>query len=173
MKIVRVLSRGKRIATFVMLAAASPGWGADVPMEDRGLPLENPLAATGVSPAQAVLPPELHTVEQLNGTETELPYRLRAGSVDRSVVLSCNPTTGYTWQVISEGNTKCARVELINRPRKNASTALVGAPGQTVVKVLALRPGTSRVVLAYCRSWEKDTKPARRITLKIAVIPSK
>lgn len=173
MKKARALSRGKGIAAFIIMAVSSPGWGADVPMEDQGLSLNNPVAAAGVSPEQAVLPPELQTVEQLNGTETELPYRLRAGSVDRSVVLSSNPTTGYAWQVISEGNTKCARVELIDRPRKKASTALIGAPGQTVVKIYALRPGTSRVVLAYCRAWEKDTKPARRITLKITVISSK
>lgn len=135
---------------------------------------EDKVQLTGLSDTErtsvhALLP----SIEQHSNSETELPYRLRAGSIDRSVVLSNNPATGYAWQILSEGNTTCATVELINRPRKPTSTAVVGAPEQTIVKVHALRPGTSHVELVYCRAWEKDSNPARRILLRIKVIPAR
>lgn len=108
-----------------------------------------------------------------NGGDTELPYLLTVGSTDISVVLSSNPSTGYSWQILSQSNTRCATVELINRhPKQSNGTPVMGAPAQTIVKVNALRPGTSRVVLAYCRPWEQPLNIARRITLNITIIPA-
>lgn len=151
---------GSKLLLFIILIAfARASYGKEESRESGGF---SKLLATT----------DQHAPVLLSSSVTELPYRLRAGSVDRSVVLSSNFTTGYAWRIISESNAQCATVELINRPSRNATDPAVGVPGQTIVKVHALRPGTTRVELAYGCTWEKGAQYARRLTLNITVIPA-
>lgn len=82
------------------------------------------------------------------------------------VVLSGNPSTGYTWEP-SANNDK------VLAPGGVKTAAPPGSkPGASAVQTLtftAKAAGSDQLVLAYRRPWEKSTAPARSYTLNVTI----
>ena len=50
---------------------------------------------------------------------------------------------------------------------------MVGVPGMCTLEVVGVKPGKTKAVLVYRRSWEKDVAPARTFTAEITVVKKK
>ena len=79
------------------------------------------------------------------------------------VRLDGNPTTGYTWEIASEGI-----VELVDRSHRPTSDA-DGSPGITTLVFAPTATGTGDLVLIYHRSWEEGVEPLETRTITITV----
>ena len=82
------------------------------------------------------------------------------------VVLAGNPTTGYTWQLLSFNK---AHLQLIQESYTSSNSTLCGAGGTYTFELSAVAKGTSPISLVYHRSWEKDLPPYRTFDLTIEV----
>ena len=94
---------------------------------------------------------------------------LRSGQ-DLNIELEANPTTGYTWSVLTsdtEGIVKQIGSTYI--PGEKAKSGLVGAGGIQRYQFQAVKKGKAILVFQYSRSWEKDTEPAKRFVVQITV----
>lgn len=83
-----------------------------------------------------------------------------------TVELESNPSTGYTWQVIT-GDT--LHLRLLRDEYLPGSAERMGAAGKQRFHFQALAPGRSPLLLEYRRAWEKEAEPAKsfKITLLI------
>ncbi len=79
------------------------------------------------------------------------------------VRLDGNPTTGYTWEIASEGV-----VELVDRSHRPTGDA-DGSPGITTLVFAPTAAGTGDLVLIYHRSWEEGVEPLETRTITITV----
>lgn len=79
------------------------------------------------------------------------------------VRLDGNPTTGYTWEIASEGV-----VELVDRSHRPTGDA-DGSPGITTLVFTPTAAGTGDLVLIYHRSWEEGVEPLETRTITITV----
>lgn len=118
-----------------------------------------PLAA----PAPAAIPPVMVTESDAGKTVTVTK------NAQLEITLPGNITTGYSWKVTGlEGDS----LKPVGQPQYLPSPApaeRVGTGGQFVFKFAAIKPGTTKLTLAYARPWEKDTPPAKTFTLTVAV----
>lgn len=97
-----------------------------------------------------------------DGTAVEL----RQGQ-ELAVTLESNPSTGYSWQVVSGAN---GVVEQVGEPRFEApSGEAVGASGVEVLAFEAVGPGSTRIELEYRRPWETTATPAETFSLDVTV----
>lgn len=80
-----------------------------------------------------------------------------------------NPTTGYTWEVISDGSPQLAS---LGTNYSQAST-LCGAGGTFTFYFKAIAEGTSHLKLIYDRPWEKDTAPSNTFDVNVIIQPKK
>lgn len=83
------------------------------------------------------------------------------------VSLESNPTTGYSWQLISPTDRKVLRL-YYSKYRARASK-LVGSGGREEWKFRAMAPGTATIKALYVRPWERSMPPAREFTFTIRV----
>jgi inhibitor of cysteine peptidase len=85
------------------------------------------------------------------------------------VVLPSNPTTGYSWSVVSfpagllQEFTHTRYDHLHHYPR------LVGAGGEQIWKFLAVAAGNTTLKFSYARPWEHGVAPVKTKTWKIIV----
>ncbi len=78
--------------------------------------------------------------------------------------LSENPTTGYRWQMVSDGKPVCELVDDSFDAGKG-----VGQGGKRHWRFRAAQVGTCEIALAYRRGWETADKSARTFALKVRV----
>ncbi len=85
------------------------------------------------------------------------------------VNLDQNPSTGFMWEVtgIDAANLKQLETSFVPAPARLDGKPWVGAPGRQVLRFAALKAGTSALVLAYRRSWEKDVPPERTFSAQV------
>ncbi len=96
--------------------------------------------------------------ETANGTE----IRMKVGET-LDVVLAETRTTGYRWNVASDGAPVCR----LERDRFEAPPAAVpGAPGRHTWTFTAVQVGATTIELAYARSFAGG-EAARRFTLRV------
>ncbi len=85
-----------------------------------------------------------------------------------TVTLCSNPTTGFEWE--SAKISDQAVLQLLDQkfvsPEK---TGLVGAPGQEVLTLKALKKGTSSISMEYSRPWEGGEKAEWTFGLTVVV----
>lgn len=83
------------------------------------------------------------------------------------VLLSSNPSTGYSWQpsANSDAVLQAGSVHVAVPPG-----AKPGTGGVATLTFTARSAGKDQLVLAYRRPWEKDTAPAKSYTLDVTVI---
>jgi predicted secreted protein len=132
-----------------------------------------------ISGARAAEKPAATAVFEINGKPAETAANKVATSQAEFAVgetfeikLRCNPTTGYNWELKSI-NRKIAvptgEVEFRESPAKPGT---VGVGGNCVLGIKGVKPGKTKAVLVYRRSWEKG-KPAETFTAEIKVLPKK
>jgi inhibitor of cysteine peptidase len=98
--------------------------------------------------------------EQRNGDQVEV-----APGAELDVTLLERPTSGFRWNVVSSGEPACR----LSGDRFDADTQRHGGSGARVLRFVAIQPGEGVIELAYRRSWETNTAPARRFVLGVRV----
>jgi inhibitor of cysteine peptidase len=80
--------------------------------------------------------------------------------VERRVTLELegNPTTGYSWTYIMEG--EVLREVLAEYRPAPAEEGMTGRGGVFVFVFESLKPGRAELIFSYRRPWEENTEPA-------------
>jgi len=73
-----------------------------------------------------------------------------------------NPTTGYRWRVVKEGEPVCV---LMGTDFKAGTRP--GEPGVHIRRYRVVGPGQATLKLAYTRTWESADSTARTFCLKV------
>jgi predicted secreted protein len=70
------------------------------------------------------------------------------------ITLESNPGTGYNWELrdFDYGVAVFYRSDVVARPGRG--NVLFGAPGDTVITIQAVQPGSQDITLVYRRPWE-------------------
>lgn len=86
----------------------------------------------------------------------------------KTIELSENPTTGYSWSL---GEWDNAIVTLIDSQYKKENNDILkmGGGGKRILTFQGVAAGTVEIPLKYMRSRETNVAPAEEITLKIVV----
>lgn len=85
------------------------------------------------------------------------------------ITLESNPSTGYNWELrdfdydVAEFHSS----DLV--ARDNGGNVLFGAPGDTVITLQAVKPGTQDITLVYRRQWEPPDQVAETFAFKLEV----
>lgn len=107
--------------------------------------------------------PAESTVDQtLTESDNGKPVSLQVGDT-LTVQLASNPSTGYSWKVISDDAAVLAQV---GEPQFDlgTKTPMPGAGGTETFTFLAKSKGTTTLTLLYARPWETDTTPTPQNT---------
>jgi inhibitor of cysteine peptidase len=99
-------------------------------------------------------------------TDPETAIQVTAGE-EFSIVLAGNPTTGYTWQVHTDGR----HLELLEQTFERGGEG-VGAGGQEIFRFRALAAGETEIACEYLRPWEEERLESKcfRVTVQDRVI---
>ncbi len=81
------------------------------------------------------------------------------------VVLQSNPTTGYSWNLVSP----VAQWLVLADTKFKASSAACGAPGYSTYSFVAVSPGHCDIVMDYKRVWETDIPPVKTFAVSVCV----
>lgn len=85
------------------------------------------------------------------------------------VALAANPSTGYSWAVVA---TEPANLELEGEPTyvpPGSTTPVVGAAGTEVFTFKATKTGSSKLSMAYTRSFETGVAPVETFEVTVKV----
>lgn len=97
------------------------------------------------------------------------PVALKAGQV-LEIALMANASTGYQWQVVSDGAPALARTTgPATPPPMDTQPPMPGAPGIARWWFRAEQPGNVTVKLEYRRPWEKDVPAAETAEYAVTV----
>ena len=88
------------------------------------------------------------------------------------IKLKCNPTTGYEWELKSIDRKIAAPTGPVEFLQSPAQPGMVGVGGNCVLGIKGVKPGKTKAVLVYRRSWEK-VKPVETFTAEIKILPKK
>jgi len=104
-------------------------------------------------------------VMQLSASDTGRTIRVKVRQ-QMAVLLEANPTTGYSWAVLSAQNVQVDQpIEVVNPSA--APSLMVGTGGIAIVKVRPIRAGRGFLVLGYKRPWEKAAGNIVRYSFRI------
>jgi inhibitor of cysteine peptidase len=79
--------------------------------------------------------------------------------------LKANPTTGYDWHPLEPGT------GILEESRDyQVASQMMGSPSQLQLRYRAVSAGQIRLVLQYCRTWEKDISPLETFSLDINIV---
>ena len=81
-----------------------------------------------------------------------------------TVALNGNPSTGFSWNIVAIDS---AKVRPQGKPRFVARSDLPGAAGTFYFDFKALSKGSSKVKLAYFRTWEKGVAPVDSFAITV------
>jgi len=109
-----------------------------------------------------VMVPDAHAASQSSQT-----ISLSVGA-SKTIVLSENPSTGYTWQLDTAGSSNLAIVRVNDAGYQPAHNGLLGAPGSHRWQIEAQAPGTAKIVFAYSRASE-HVAPAKSHVVEVDV----
>ncbi len=85
-----------------------------------------------------------------------------------TVTLCSNPTTGFGWQSAKISDQTVLQL-LDQKFVPPEETGVLGAPGQEVLTLKALKKGTSSVSMEYSRPWEGGEKAEWTFELTVVV----
>ena len=88
------------------------------------------------------------------------------------IKLPCNPTTGYNWELKSINRKVAVPTGPVEFQQSPAKPGMVGVGGDCVLEIKGVKPGKTKAVLVYRRSWEKG-QPAETFTAEIKILPKK
>jgi len=81
-----------------------------------------------------------------------------------TIDLDSNPTTGYSWRLVSPTNSVFMLVTNTYGPKKNTER-LVGSGGVEHWTFKAVGKGRAELVLEYMRPWEKEAVNRKDVTI--------
>ncbi len=84
----------------------------------------------------------------------------------KTIVLSENPSTGYTWKIDPVGSDNLAILAIVDQGHKRG-VAMPGAPGQHSWSLRAKASGHAVLQLVYQRPWEPAPIETQRIEIAI------
>jgi inhibitor of cysteine peptidase len=99
--------------------------------------------------------------ESSNGQEIELSCGQRF-----EIRLPENPTTGFRWSIVSNGEPACIALDNAYEP---PDALAHGQEGTHYWRFETAQAGEGTIELVYQRSWEHGKNPARRFTLHVRV----
>jgi len=121
--------------------------------------------ATGPTPTQTPTGQEVWVTEEDSGGEVAV------GVGDELVVtLESNPTTGFSWALVSISNTSVVMNvsdEYIPNPTPTGEP-IVGSGGEEIWTFAPQAAGTSTIEMEYMRSWEPES-PAGWFNITVTV----
>jgi inhibitor of cysteine peptidase len=85
------------------------------------------------------------------------------------ISLESNPGTGYNWELRDFDYDVAVFHSSDLVARDNGGNVLFGAPGDTVITLQAVRPGTQDITLVYRRPWEPPDQVAETFAFKLEV----
>jgi inhibitor of cysteine peptidase len=138
---------------------------ADEPDAETAAQVTEPLQ--GEEP-ESPRPPVTGTVE-VTAKDENRTVRADLGNLIR-ITLESNPSTGYNWELrdFDYGVAEYHSSDLV--ARQSGGNVLFGAPGDTVITLQAVHPGTQNINLVYRRQWEPPDQIAAAFgfTLEVA-----
>lgn len=103
---------------------------------------------------------------QLTADDNGGQVEVEAGQ-EFTIVLSGNPSTGFTWEAKDLDTTM---FELVGEPEfVSDDPGLVGAGGTLTLTFKALQAGTVPLTLVYHRPWETDVEPIDTFSVTVTV----
>ena len=101
-----------------------------------------------------------------NGSEIELKTGEKF-----EIVLRENPTTGFRWHLVANGEPACRLLGNSFEPGKSRdkSGIYTGNGGDHSWQFQAEQPGLVKIEFVYRRSWEQAVPPAQSFTLTVHV----
>ncbi|MBI4706631.1 MAG: protease inhibitor I42 family protein [Candidatus Omnitrophica bacterium] len=101
-------------------------------------------------------------------TEPELYTRIEINAgEDVIITLDANPTTGYTWEIAKPlDKIILGKISSSYVPEE---TGRVGSGGKEIWVIKTLKPGKTKAIFHYLRSWEKNVPPVKTETFLIIV----
>ena len=100
----------------------------------------------------------------LDETYNEREIELRVGE-EFEIRLPENPTTGFRWRLVSNGEPVCVLQSDFFEP----SDSTPGRGGSHSWRFQAAQVGLGNIDLVYQRSFEQEETPARRFTLRVRI----
>lgn len=149
--------------------SAIDSWGLTYKANDvvRGTDLSKvvryqPAALPNVFVGGSNQPAESSVDQTLTESDNGKPVSMQVGDT-LTVQLASNPSTGYSWKVISDDAAVLAQV---GEPQFDLGdkTPMPGAGGTETFTFLAKSAGTTTLTLLYSRPWETDTTPTPQNT---------
>ena len=80
-----------------------------------------------------------------------------------------NPTTGFRWQIRSDGAPACRITEDFMQPATKDGPSVPGQGGTHVWRIEGVQIGACEMALSYARGWEADRPPAATFSVHIHV----
>jgi len=173
---------GEELPTATDPAALAPALREEVNVSDTGSTeaMEIPVAPDAPDPRKTG-----ETTEPLPGDEKTPQRPAVTGTVEVTaanngqtvkaavgnlvrVTLESNPSTGYNWELrdFDYGAADFFSSDVVARKGGNV---LVGAPGDTVITLQAVKPGSQQIVLVYRRPWEAPDQVAATFIFQLEV----
>ena len=110
-------------------------------------------------------------VSKVGGVSRSDKAEIMVGEV-YSIRLTCNPTTGYNWELKSIDRKIAVPAGPVEFQQSPAKPGMVGVGGDCVLGIKGVKPGRTKAILVYRRSWEKG-KPAQTSKTEITVVAKK
>jgi predicted secreted protein len=97
--------------------------------------------------------PEVTGTVEVTAADNGKTVKASIGNLVR-ITLESNPSTGYNWELrdFDYGVAVFYRSDVVARPGRG--NVLFGAPGDTVITIQAVQPGSQDITLVYRRPWE-------------------
>ncbi len=136
---------------------------ADSPSPDKAPEVTGPLPGDEEVPAR---PPVTGTID-VGAKENGKIVAAKVGNLIR-ISLESNPSTGYNWELrgFEFGTAVFCSSDLAPR---DTGSMLFGAPGDTVITLQAVQPGTQKIELVYRRPWEQPDQVAGAFSFQLEV----
>ncbi len=139
---------------------------ADSPDPEKTGELTSPLPGDEEQPPR---PPVTGTVE-VTAKDNGQIVPAQVGNLIR-ITLESHPSAGYNWELrgFDFGVAVFHTSELAARAEGNV---LFGAPGDTIITLQAVKPGTQNIELVYRRPWEPPDQVEARFVFQLEVAGS-
>lgn len=112
-------------------------------------------------------PPPVNGTVEVSAKNNGQTVTADVGNLVR-ITLESNPSTGYNWELrdFDYGAAIFNSSDLVARKSGNV---LMGAPGDTVIILQAVAPGTQQITAVYRRPWEAPDQVAATFSFQLEV----
>jgi inhibitor of cysteine peptidase len=104
----------------------------------------------------------------LSGDKAAASVQIQPGGTVE-ISLEGNPTTGYSWFVVTPADPKILLVSDIKYTQNKAPARMVGVGGSFTLTAKGLAKGKTTLAFEYKRPWEKNTPAIRTATVEVTV----